>query len=155
MPASSPSLKELFLAALAIAPADRAAWLERECANDPALQLRVEQMLAAHETPQSLLDGPALVGDRPEGVTGAFKPAPAEAPGTMIGPYKLLELIGEGGMGLVNLAEQRQPIQPCQLPENHRTRHGFAAGIDRSCSSRPSEQCASGVAAWIIRMSPA
>ena len=68
MPASFRSLKELFLAVLAIAPAERAAWLERECAQDAALRLRVEEMLAAHDTPQSLLDGPALVGDRPKGI---------------------------------------------------------------------------------------
>src|SRR6266852_5482366 len=91
MPAESRSLKEVFLAALAIAPADRAAWLEQACGQDAELHRRVELMLAAHDTPQSLLDRPAFVADRPDAVTGAFMGADAELPGTVIGPYKLLQ----------------------------------------------------------------
>ena len=111
MPAESRSLKEVFLAALAIAPAERAAWLEQACGQDAELRQRVELMLAAHDTPQSLLDRPAFVALRSDAVTGACTGAEAERPGTVIGPYKLLQQIGEGGMGTVFMAEQTQPVQ--------------------------------------------
>ena len=56
MQAESRSLKEVFLAALAIVPAERAAWLEQACGQDAELRERVERMLAAHDSPQSLLE---------------------------------------------------------------------------------------------------
>src|SRR5262245_49407033 len=106
MSAEPRSLKDLFLAALAVAPAERADWLTRECGPDADQRLHVELMLAAHDAPQSLFDRlpPA------ELLTGAF-PAEAEAPGTVIGPYTLREQIGEGGFGLVFVAEQTQPLR--------------------------------------------
>ena len=72
MPVESRSLKELFLAALAVAPALRAAWLERECGPDAELRRRLEQMLAAHDTPQSLLDRLAPTAEPSWGASGAF-----------------------------------------------------------------------------------
>jgi serine/threonine protein kinase/Flp pilus assembly protein TadD len=116
MTAPSRSLKELFLAALEVAPADRAAWLQRECAADAGLREHLGLMLAAHDAPQSLLDRPAgvdpLAGGAPPGGLGlTIDEPPAEAAGTVIGPYKLMEQIGEGGMGLVFVAEQQQPIR--------------------------------------------
>lgn len=111
MPAMSQSLKDLFLAALAISPAERSAWLEVECAQDAALRVRVEQMLAAHDTPQSLLDRPALVSGWPEAQGSAFPAQIAKGPGTVVGPYKLLQQIGEGGMGIVFMAEQQEPVR--------------------------------------------
>ena len=111
MPAESRSLKEVFLAALAIAPAERAAWLEQACGQDAELRERVELMLAAHDTPQSLLDRPTFVAVRSDAVTGACTGEEAERPDTVIGPYKLLQQIGEGGMGTVWMAEQTQPVQ--------------------------------------------
>jgi tetratricopeptide (TPR) repeat protein/serine/threonine protein kinase len=116
MTAPSRSLKELFLAALEVAPADRAAWLERECAGDAALREHLGLMLAAHDAPQSLLDRPAGAaplagGAPPEGLGPTIDEPLAEAPGTVIGPYKLVEPIGEGGMGAVWMAQQTEPVK--------------------------------------------
>src|SRR5437762_11640519 len=60
-------------------------------------------MLAAHDAPHSLLDGAAPAAVR--------EAAAGDAPGTMIGPYKLLEQIGEGGFGVVYMAEQTEPVR--------------------------------------------
>ena len=111
MPAEQPSLKELFLAALGVAPAERAAWLEQACGPDAELRRRMDLMLAAHDAPQSLLDRGSPVADAPEAAAGALAGAEAERPGTVIGPYKLLEQIGEGGFGVVYMAEQMEPVR--------------------------------------------
>src|SRR5262249_55957316 len=86
MPAELPSLKELFLAALAVAPAERGPWLERACAGDAELRRNLERMLAAHDQPQSLLDNLSPTTGAGEEATGAE----VESAGTVIGPYKLL-----------------------------------------------------------------
>src|SRR5262245_37034355 len=114
MTAPSRSLKELFLAALEVAPQDRAAWLERECAADAGLREHLRLMLAAHDVPQSLLDrpaGPRAASLPREGVGPTVDQSLTEGPGTVIGPYKLLEPIGEGGMGAVWMAQQTEPVK--------------------------------------------
>src|SRR5262245_21824729 len=114
MTAPSRPLKELFLAALEVAPEDRAAWLERECTADAGLREHLRLMLAAHDAPQSLLDrpaGPLAAPSHPEGVGLTVDQPMAEGPGTILGPYKLLEQIGEGGMGSVWMAQQTEPVK--------------------------------------------
>ena len=95
----------IFHDALARPPAERPTFLAAACAGDEPLRRRVEALLHAHDNPGSFLAElapmPAATPDEP-----LFERA-----GTVIGPYKLMEQIGEGGMGLVFVAEQQQPVR--------------------------------------------
>jgi serine/threonine protein kinase/tetratricopeptide (TPR) repeat protein len=110
--------QEVFEAARAIPDAaGRAAYLDRACAADPALREWVEDRLLADPEVGGFLEE----ADDAEETTGPVAPGrwvdPAallplgEGPGSRIGPYKLLQLLGEGGMGAVFLAEQQEPVK--------------------------------------------
>jgi WD40 repeat protein/serine/threonine protein kinase len=86
-------------------PAERAAFLARVCASDFALRQRIERLLQRHQQADDFLDTPA------SGQVGTVDQPLTERPGAVIGPYKLLQQIGEGGMGVVYMAEQQQPIR--------------------------------------------
>jgi serine/threonine protein kinase len=96
--------REVFTAALMKeGPTERAAFLNQACADDAALRQRVESLLAANQELGSFMDVPSS--------TASIAPAPLESVGAQIGPYKLLQQIGEGGMGTVFMAEQTKPVQ--------------------------------------------
>src|SRR5690242_17507769 len=99
--------RDVFIAALQKeAPAQRQAYLEEACRGDEALRRGVEALLEVHERAGRFLESPA-----PGLVAHAEEHRVGEGPGTVIGPYKLLEPIGAGGFGVVFLAEQQQPVR--------------------------------------------
>jgi serine/threonine protein kinase len=93
-------------------PAERAAYLAEACGEDAELRQRVEELLADAEAATAFFgnESDARMVDTTQPSEPRDLTAPTEGPGTVIGHYKLLELIGMGGMGEVHLAEQREPL---------------------------------------------
>jgi WD40 repeat protein/serine/threonine protein kinase len=117
-------LMTVFLAALERESAEeRAAYLDEACRNDSAIRARVDALLRAHEHAAGFLERPPSpdAGTKTEApdVERPGEPAiakaawrgAAEPPGAVIGPYKLIEPIGEGGMGTVWMAQQTAPVK--------------------------------------------
>ncbi|MBM4125282.1 MAG: serine/threonine protein kinase, partial [Nitrospira sp.] len=85
-------------------------YLQEVCGHQPDLLRRVSRLLEVHAESPSFLEAPAA-GVAAALVVPQAADFSAPAPGQWIGPYKLLEQIGEGGMGMVYVAEQRQPMR--------------------------------------------
>src|SRR5438105_4582519 len=134
MPADLQKARELFLHAVGKLPPERwQGYVAESCGSDAELEQQVGRLLRVHREAGSFLDRPAAA----LGAMGAFRPVPgeeaaavllrelpgmnlqptldaltlSERPGTVIGPYKLLQQIGEGGFGIVFMAEQTHPVQ--------------------------------------------
>ena len=91
--------------------AARRALLEELAGNDPALRDRLAGLLAAHGDAGDFLKGESSHPNQPATVSGHGSVPVAEGPGSVIGRYKLLQKIGEGGFGVVYMAEQREPVK--------------------------------------------
>ncbi len=103
MSANLERIEAVFHQALEVGLEERAAFLAGACGGDAALLAKVQALLQAHETAEGFLPEEPQ-GEAPVGLV-------AEKPGDRIGHYKLLEQIGEGGTGIVYMAEQEQPVQ--------------------------------------------
>ena len=112
----NPRANDLFLKAVVLRSLEeRRAFLDQDCGADEALRAEVERLLEASDQAGSFLDRPAAevglttVAPRPGDETAAV--VELGMAGSVIGPYKLLQQIGEGGMGTVYMAEQTRPVR--------------------------------------------
>ncbi len=87
---------EIFERASQLERTEREVYLTRTCAGDPKLRAEIDSMLAARSAQGEFLDEPTLLPEPDDDST-----APRHGPGTVIGRYKLLQVIGEGGFGVV------------------------------------------------------
>src|SRR5580658_9523437 len=108
---ADPSDREraVFDAARRLPAEQRAGYLDQACAGDAALRQNVESLLRASDEAGPFLQNPAV----PAGPRGTIRLIlePAEKPRDQIGRYKLLQQIGEGGCGVVYMAEQEEPVK--------------------------------------------
>lgn len=115
MPNVSAAAREIFLSALERAtPSERVDFLNQACQGDADLRQQVEALLRVHDEPDSLLDQQRINLRAPldlAELSAITIDQPATNVGATIGPYKLVEQIGEGGMGLVFMAEQQRPVR--------------------------------------------
>src|SRR5262249_39419442 len=116
--ASLTAVEAIFQAALEKGSAEeRAVYLDRACRGDSDLRQQVERLLSAQHQLGSFLEEPAAATSAASEVAAgrwidpANPPRVTEGPGTRIGPYKLLQQIGEGGFGVVYMAEQMEPVR--------------------------------------------
>src|SRR6516162_3935063 len=105
MTALEDQARSIFLAALERTPGQWPAFLEEACRDHAELRVRVDQLLRAHQAMGSIRGGGAVAS-----VSTVDDPI-MERLDTVVGPYKLLEQIGEGGFGIVFMAEQSQPVR--------------------------------------------
>lgn len=100
------SEQEIFLDALNLESSEeRLAFIKERCGGDDALRKRLEALLQAHAETGNFLGSPAI------GSVSDVRSQITEDAGTIIGPYKLLQRIGEGGFGVVYMAEQSEPVR--------------------------------------------
>src|SRR5262245_42286767 len=105
---ATPEMLSIFAGAIERpTPGERAAFLDGACGSDAGLRRGIEALLRAHDQAGGFLRDRTGTGD--PGAT--VDPPGGEGPGSVIGPYKLLEQIGEGGFGVVFLAEQTAPVR--------------------------------------------
>ena len=86
-------------------PEARADYVDQACGANSQLKSRIAELLMTYDREQSFLEHP------PEELAPTTAQSISENPGDVIGPYKLLQQIGEGGFGVVYMAEQSRPVQ--------------------------------------------
>jgi serine/threonine protein kinase/Tol biopolymer transport system component len=105
-------VKQVFHQVMEAAEPERERLLDALCGEDEPLRGQVESLLAAEEGSSDFLDSREIEeANAVHGASAAETEPPTEGPGSRIGPYKLLQVIGEGGFGVVYMAEQETPIR--------------------------------------------
>ena len=147
MPDWNPRANALFLDAAEIAtPEQRTAFLDEQCVGDATLRAQVEVLLAASEKARTFLERPAAPTPAIHLPTGDYNPI-SETAGTVIGPFKLLQQIGEGGFGVVYMAQQEKPVRRLVALKI------IKPGMDTASSSPGSSPSARPSRSWTTRTS--
>jgi hypothetical protein len=141
---------EIFAAAVALPQTERAAYLQSACAGDEKLREQVQALLDAHSDAGTFMQSPpapvardGLLADEAAGLIVVTEKA-----GDRIGRYKLLQQIGEGGMGVVYMAEQEEPVRRRVALKI------IKLGMDTRQVVARFEAERQALASWIIRTSP-